>query len=168
MPFENASGEPAQEALADGLTEDIVAQLSKISGLSVYRFKGIEASPQDKASELGVATLLEGKIRRVGEKIRVSTQLFEVGSNRVLWSENYDRELTDVFALLQTSVDDNMRGRVMGIALAAMQFYGTGFLLGGFLAETVGAELTLHITTAVWFLSGLLAFLRSPEMRNMN
>jgi TolB-like protein/Tfp pilus assembly protein PilF len=103
VPFENDSGETAQEALADGLTEDIVAQLSKISGLSVYRFKGIEETPQAKAAELGVANLLEGKIRRVGGKIRISTQLLEARSDRVLWSENYDRELTDVFAL-QTEI----------------------------------------------------------------
>lgn len=103
VPFANDSGDTTQDALADGLTEDIVAQLSKISGLSVYRFKGIEASPQDKADELGVATLLEGRIRRIGDKIRVSAQLYEPGSNRVLWSENYDQELTDVFAL-QTEI----------------------------------------------------------------
>jgi MFS family permease len=76
--------------------------------------------------------------------------------------------MTAVFSLLQTSIDDNMRGRVMGLALAAIQFHGFGFLLGGFLAETIGAELTLHITAAFWFLSGLLAFVRSPEMRNLN
>ena len=103
LPFENDSGEAAQEALADGLTEDIVAQLSKISGLSIYRFKGIEQTPQAKAAELGVANLLEGGIRRVGDKIRISAQLLEAQSNRVLWSENYDRELTDVFAL-QTEI----------------------------------------------------------------
>jgi MFS family permease len=76
--------------------------------------------------------------------------------------------MTAVFALLQTAVDDKMRGRVMGLALAALQFYGLGFILGGFLAQTIGAELTLHITAAAWFLSGLLAFVRSPEMRNLN
>ncbi len=103
VPFENASGDSTQEALADGLTEDIVANLSKISGLSVYRFKGIEKSPEEKAAELGVATLLEGTIRRVGDKIRISTQFVEAQSGRVLWSENYDQELTDVFAL-QTEI----------------------------------------------------------------
>ena len=76
--------------------------------------------------------------------------------------------MTAVFALLQTAVDDNMRGRVMGLALSGIQFYGFGFLIGGFLAETIGAELTLHITAAIWFLSGLLAFVRSPEMRNLS
>lgn len=103
VPFVNVSGERDQEALADGLTEDIVVQLSKISGLSVYRFKWIDDPPEEKAAELGVATILEGKIRRVGDKIRVSTQLVEAGSDRVLWSENYDQELTDVFAL-QTEI----------------------------------------------------------------
>ena len=76
--------------------------------------------------------------------------------------------MTAVFALLQTAVEDKMRGRVMGLALAAIQFYGFGFLLGGILAQTIGAELALHIAAAAWFLSGLLAFLRSPEMRNLN
>jgi MFS family permease len=76
--------------------------------------------------------------------------------------------MTAVFSLLQTAVDDNMRGRVMGLALSAIQFHGFGFILGGFLAETIGAEMTLHITAALWFLSGLLAFVRSPEMRNLN
>jgi len=76
--------------------------------------------------------------------------------------------MTAVFALLQTAVDDNMRGRVMGLALAAIQFYGFGFMIGGFLAQTIGAEFTLHIAAAAWFLSGLLPFLLSPEMRNLN
>ena len=99
VPFEDSSGDRTQEALADGLTEDIVANLSKISGLSVYRFKGIEESPEEKAAELGVATLLEGTIRRLGDKIRVSTRFVEAQSGRVLWSENYDQKLEDVFAL---------------------------------------------------------------------
>ncbi|UCF36492.1 MAG: protein kinase [Acidobacteriota bacterium] len=103
IPFSNSSGDANQEALADGLTEDIVAQLSKISGLSVYRFRGLEESPQDKAAELGVATLLEGTVRRVGNKIRISTQFTESQSGRVLWSENYDQELTDIFNL-QTEI----------------------------------------------------------------
>jgi TolB-like protein/Tfp pilus assembly protein PilF len=99
LPFENASGDVAQDALADGLSEDIVAQLTKISGLNVYRFKGFEGSPEDKAAELGIGTLLEGKIRRIGGNVRISAQLNEAQSGRVLWSENYDRDLKDVFAL---------------------------------------------------------------------
>jgi non-specific serine/threonine protein kinase len=103
VPFVNSSGESTQAALADGLTEDIVADLSKISGLSVYRFKDIEVSPQEKAAEFGVGTLLQGTIRRVGDKIRISTQLTEAQSGRVLWSENFDQELTGIFAL-QTDI----------------------------------------------------------------
>jgi serine/threonine protein kinase/tetratricopeptide (TPR) repeat protein len=103
VPFTNSSGDTTQEALADGLTEDIVANLSRISGLSVYRFKDIEVSPRDKAGEFGVGTILEGTIRRVNDKIRISTNLTEASSGRILWSRNYDRELTDIFAL-QTEI----------------------------------------------------------------
>jgi MFS family permease len=76
--------------------------------------------------------------------------------------------MTAVFALLQTAVDNSMRGRVMGLALSVIQLYGIGFLLAGYLAEVIGAELTLHITAALWFLSGFIAFVRSPELRNLN
>jgi len=99
IPFKNVSGDVEQEALADGLTEDIVAQLTKISGLKVYRFKGVEKDPEEKASELGVGTLLEGRIRRLGDNIRISAQLTEARTRRVLWSENYSRRLEDVFSL---------------------------------------------------------------------
>jgi MFS family permease len=76
--------------------------------------------------------------------------------------------MTTTFALLQTAVENDMRGRVMGLALAVLQFFGFGFLFGGFLAETMGAALTLHVMAAAWFLSGLLTFVRSPDMRRLN
>lgn len=76
--------------------------------------------------------------------------------------------MTTAFALLQTAVQDHMRGIVTGLALAVLQFFGVGFLVGGLLGQLIGAGLTLHIMAALWFLSSLLIFFRSREFRSLN
>jgi serine/threonine protein kinase/tetratricopeptide (TPR) repeat protein len=105
LPFLNFSADPENEYFADGMTEDVIAQLSKIRSLkvisrtSVMSFKKREQSLQEIATKLRVATLLEGSIRRAGDRVRIVAQLIDAETDQHLWAETYDRDLTDIFAI---------------------------------------------------------------------
>jgi serine/threonine-protein kinase len=109
LPFLNLSADPENEYFADGITEDVIAHLSKIRALkvisrtSVMAFKQREQSLREIGATLEVATLLEGSVRRAGDRVRIVAQLIDAESDRHLWAETYDRRLTDVFAI-QTDV----------------------------------------------------------------
>ena len=103
LPFENRSGTPDQDYFSDGITEDIITDLSKIKGLKVatrnasFAFKGKEVDLKSVGSHLDVATVMQGSIRQSGNRVRITGQLIDVASGTSLWSERYDRELTDIF-----------------------------------------------------------------------
>jgi serine/threonine-protein kinase len=105
LPFADMSQGKDQEYLADGLSEELLNLLSKIPGLvvagrsSAASFKGKNAKLVDIGKELKVATVLEGSIRKFGERVRISVQLINVADGFQMWSETYDRTLTDVFAI---------------------------------------------------------------------
>ena len=105
LPFENMSGDPAQDYFSDGITEDLITDLSQISGLFViarnssFTYKGTPVKVQQVGRDLGVQYVLEGSVRRSGTRIRVNAQLVDARTGRHLWAERYDRELTEVFAL---------------------------------------------------------------------
>ncbi len=105
LPFLNMSADPENEFFTDGITEDVIAQLSKIRSLkvisraSVMPFKSRHLSPREIGEQLGVATLLEGSVRRAGNRVRIVAQLVDASADRHLWSETYDRQLTDIFAI---------------------------------------------------------------------
>jgi len=105
LPFANMSGDPEQEYFADGITEDIITALSKwrwffvIARNSSFTYKGRSVDVRQIGRELGVRYLLEGSIRKTGNRIRLSAQLIEVTNGVHLWAERFDRELTDVFAI---------------------------------------------------------------------
>jgi len=109
LPFRNLSTDPENEFFADGITEDVIAQLSKIRALkvisrtSVMQFKNREQSLKEIGATLDVATLLEGSVRRAGNRVRIVAQLIDAETDRHLWAETYDRDLTDIFAI-QTDV----------------------------------------------------------------
>jgi TolB-like protein/Flp pilus assembly protein TadD len=109
LPFQNLSTDPENEFFADGITEDVIAQLSKIRSLrvigrsSVMRFKGGDHSLREIGLTLDVATLLEGSVRRAGNRVRIVAQLIDAENDRHRWAETYDRDLTDIFAI-QTDV----------------------------------------------------------------
>jgi TolB-like protein/Tfp pilus assembly protein PilF len=109
LPFLNLSVEPENEFFADGITEDVIAQLSKIGALrvtsraSVMAFKKREQSPRQIGAALEVGTLLDGSVRRAGNRVRITAQLIDTDTERQVWAETYDRELTDIFAI-QTDV----------------------------------------------------------------
>ncbi len=107
LPFENLSGDPTQEYLSDGLTEEMITQLGRmqperlgvIARTSAMAYKGTRKSAADVARELKVDYILEGSLRRSGHRVRVSAQLIEARDQTHLWAENYDRELRDVLAV---------------------------------------------------------------------
>jgi len=105
LPLANISPDPKDEYFADGMTEELIYTLSKISGLhviahtSVMRYKDVRKSVAEIGRELGVGTVLEGSVRKAGDRLRITVQLVDTESQAHLWSERYDRELEDVFAI---------------------------------------------------------------------
>jgi TolB-like protein/Flp pilus assembly protein TadD len=105
LPFTNMSDNKEDEYFSDGITEDIIAALSKINELkvisrtSVMQFKGMKKRLQDIGKELGVATVLEGSIRRAGDQVRIVDQLIDAQNEGHLWADTYDEEMTQVFAI---------------------------------------------------------------------
>ncbi|MCH7796691.1 MAG: adenylate/guanylate cyclase domain-containing protein, partial [Proteobacteria bacterium] len=105
LPFNNLSGDLDQEYFADGITEDIITGLSRFRSLfviarnSTFAYKGKSPDVREVARDLGVRYILEGSVRRVGERIRITGQLIDAGTGNHLWAERYDRELEDIFAV---------------------------------------------------------------------
>ena len=105
LPFVNLSQDPEQEYFSDGMTEDLITDLSKLAGLfvisrnSVFVYKGKAIKPEDVSRELGVRYVLEGSVRKAGNRVRITAQLIDATSDYHLWAERYDRELKDIFEL---------------------------------------------------------------------
>jgi TolB-like protein len=105
LPFTNMSDDPKQEYFADGITDDLITDLSKISGLfviarnSTFTYKGKPVKVQQVAEELGVRYVLEGSVRKAGEKVRINAQLVDATTGGHLWAKRYDGNLDDVFGL---------------------------------------------------------------------
>src|SRR6266536_470463 len=105
LPFVNMSGDPEQEYFSDGITEDIITDLSKVSGLFVvarntaFTYKGKHVDVQEVAQRLGVNFILEGSVRKAGARVRVTGQLINGKDNGHVWADRYDRDLTDIFAI---------------------------------------------------------------------
>jgi adenylate cyclase len=105
LPFSNMSGDPEQEYFSDGITEDIITDLSKISGLwvaarnTVFTYKGKPVKVEQIARDLGVAYILEGSVRKAGARVRVTGQLISAKDGGHLWADRFDRDLTDIFAI---------------------------------------------------------------------
>jgi adenylate cyclase len=105
LPFLNLSGDQAQSYFSDGITEDIITELSRFRPLAViartssFQFRDKALSVQEIGRVLGAAFIVEGSIRRSGERVRITAQLVEASTGRHLWAERYDRDLTDLFAV---------------------------------------------------------------------
>ncbi|MBV9009679.1 MAG: tetratricopeptide repeat protein [Verrucomicrobia bacterium] len=105
LPFVNMSGDPEQEYFSDGITEDVITDLSKVSGLfviarnTVFTYKGKTVKVQEAAKELGVNFILEGSVRKAGARVRVTGQLISARDGGHVWADRYDRDLTDIFAI---------------------------------------------------------------------
>jgi adenylate cyclase len=116
LPCDNMAGDPEQGYFSDGITEDIITDLSKVGGLLViarnssfaYKWKNVDARTVGR--ELGVRSVLEGSIRRAGNRVRITAQLIDAANGGHLWAERYDRDLTDIFA-----VQDEVTRQIVGV-----------------------------------------------------
>jgi adenylate cyclase len=115
LPFANMSGDAEQEYFSDGLSEDLITDLSKVSALFViarnssFTYKGRSVKVQEIGRELGVRFVLEGSIRKAGNRVRITAQLVDAESGGHLWADRFDRELTDIFA-----TQDEVVQRIVG------------------------------------------------------
>jgi len=114
LPFTNISGDKEQEYFSDGITEDIITDLSKVSGLfvvarnSTFTYKGKAVEVRQIAEDLGVRYVLEGSVRRSGDRVRINVQLIDAVKGSHVWAERYDREPKDIFA-----IQDEIAGNVV-------------------------------------------------------
>ena len=105
LPFDNLSGDPDQEYFSDGLTDQIISTLSKLRGLfvisrsSMFTYKGKPVKVQKVAEDLGVKYVLEGSVQRSADRVRITVQLIDATTGHHIWSEGYDREPKDIFAI---------------------------------------------------------------------
>jgi adenylate cyclase len=115
LPFQNMSGDLEQEYFSDGMTEDLITDLSKVSGLfviarnSCFAYKGRSVKVQDIGRDLGVRFVLEGSVRKAGNRVRITAQLIDAGNGGHLWAERFDRDLTDIF-----STQDEVVEKIVG------------------------------------------------------
>ena len=114
LPFDNMSGDPEQEYFSDGLAEDLITDLSKISGLfviarnSAFAFKEQTIDVKEVAEKLGVKHILEGSVRKAGGKVRINAQLIDAASGGHIWADRYDGDLEDIFSL-----QDNITAQIV-------------------------------------------------------
>ena len=105
LPFANLSGDPQQEYFSDGITDDLVTDLSRVPGLfvidrgSTFAYKGKPAKVQEVGRELGVRYVLEGSARKTADRVRINVQLVDASTGDQIWTQRYDRQLHDIFAL---------------------------------------------------------------------
>jgi len=130
LPFANMSGDPEQEFFADGITEDIITELSRfrdlfvISRTSAFAFKGKATNIQKVAEELGVQFVVEGSVRKAGNRVRITVQLIDAETDRHIWAERYDRDFEDIFAIqdeVAQAIVSTLPGRVEAIASERLQ-----------------------------------------------
>jgi len=134
LPFANMSGDAEQEYFSDGISEDIITDLSKVSALSVvsrnsaFQFKGQHVDLRQVARQLEVSHVLEGSVRKAGNRVRITAQLIEGARDSHVWAERYDRELDDIFALqdeISQAIVAALRLRLLPAEKAAIERRGT-------------------------------------------
>jgi len=123
LPLVNTSGDPGNDYFSDGLSEELIAVLAKIPGLKIigrsssFLFKGKSDDSRAIGEKLGVTNLLEGSVRKQGDRVRIVAELINAADGRALWSETYDRELKDVFAVqseIATAVTEQLKIKLLG------------------------------------------------------
>ncbi len=150
LPFANMSSDPEQEYFADGITDILITELSRLSGLFVisrhssFVYKGLSKRAEEIAQELGVRYLLEGSVQRSGKQVRITAQLVDSKTCAHLWAEHYDRELKEIFA-----VQDDVTRRIVAVLQVK---------LAGDEAERFGHEGTVSIEAHDALLRGLERF----------
>ncbi len=156
LPFVKVGGGQEQEYFSDGMTDDLITDLSKVSGLfviarnSVFTYKGKPVKVQQVAQELGVRYVLEGSVRKAGEQVRINAQLIDATTGHHLWADRYDGHIDDVFAL-----QDRITGKIVA-ALAVKLTSGE--------QEQIARKYTDNISAYDAFLQGRAHYVRrTPE-----
>ena len=134
LPFANMSGEPEQEYFSDGISEDITTDLSKVSALAVtarntaFQFRGQSVDICQVAKKLAVTHVLEGSVRKAGNRVRITAQLIDGSTGEHLWAERYDRDLTDIFAIqdeISSAIVEALKVRLLPAEKVAIENRGT-------------------------------------------
>ena len=134
LPFANMSGEPEQEYFSDGISEDIITDLSNVSALSVvarntsFAFRGEAFDVKEVAQKLGVSHVLEGSVRKAGNRVRITAQLIDGAKGDHVWAKRYDRDLTDIFAIqdeISQSIVDALKVSLLPAEKKAIETRGT-------------------------------------------
>ncbi len=132
LPFDNMSRDPEQEYFSDGISEDIITDLSKVSGLfviarnSAFVYKGKAFNVPEVCRELGVRFALEGSVRKAGNRVRITAQLIDGSSGGHLWAERYDRDLTDIF-----EVQDDVTQQIVAALEVKLSAAEKSLIVGG-------------------------------------
>lgn len=134
LPFVNMSGEPEQEYFSDGISEDITTDLSKVSALEVvarntaFAFKGQSPDVQQVAKQLSVTHVLEGSVRKAGDRVRINAQLIDGVTGKHLWADRFDRDLTDIFEIqdeISKAIVDALKAKLLPAEKKAIETRGT-------------------------------------------
>ncbi|MCK5363880.1 MAG: adenylate/guanylate cyclase domain-containing protein, partial [Gammaproteobacteria bacterium] len=127
LPFTNMSGDPEQEYFSDGITEDVITELSRFHALTViarnssFQYKGQSPNIQSVGAELSVRYVLEGSVRKVGNRVRVTAQLIDTASGGHIWADRFDRDLSDIFEVQDEITQQIVASVAPGIVSAEMQ-----------------------------------------------
>jgi adenylate cyclase len=158
LPFDNRSSDPEQEYFADGIAEDLITELSRFDGLfviarnSTFQLKGSGLGVEEIGRRFGVRYVVEGSVRRAGDRVRISAQLTDVGEGGHIWAERYDRELNDVFA-----VQDDVTTHIVTAVSAE---------LGGATGTKNGPKLTESLEAYDLYLQGRAYVERTTPVSN--
>ena len=134
LPFANMSGEPEQEYFSDGISEDIITDLSNVSALSVvarntsFTFKGDSLDVKEVAQKLGVTHVLEGSVRKAGNRVRITAQLIDGAKGDHVWASRFDRDLTDIFEIqdeISKAIVDALKVKLLPKEKSAIESRGT-------------------------------------------
>jgi adenylate cyclase len=134
LPFQNMSGEAEQEYFSDGISEDIITDLSNVSALSVvarntsFTFKGESLDVKEVAQKLGVSHVLEGSVRKAGNRVRITAQLIDGAKGDHVWAARFDRDLTDIFAIqdeISKAIVDALKIKLLPEEKEAIEHRGT-------------------------------------------
>ena len=162
LPFANMSGEAEQEYFSDGISEDITTDLSKVSALEVvarntaFAFKGQSPDVKDVARQLSVSHVLEGSVRKAGNRIRINAQLIDGSTGKHLWADRFDRDLTDIFEIqdeISKAIVDALKVKLLPKEKTAIEARGT---------SSVEAY-NLYLMARQQWIGGLSANLRRDE-----
>ncbi len=138
LPFVNISGEPEQESFTDGITENIITDLSNLQNLiviarnSVFTYKGKPVKVQQVGQELGVRYVLEGSVQKSGDRVRINAQLVDAATGHHLWADRFDRKINDVFALqdeITEKVVQTLAGYAVAVTALQQSYEGVGIVI---------------------------------------